>query len=190
MSLPPEYTFLQNYRHAWSRRTFLGKSAQAIGSLALGSLLNPRLLGGPASDERWRGILPAPHFLPRAKRVVHLCMAGGPSHVDLFDPKPELNRLHGQPFPESFTRGQQLAQLQGATLVARGSPVSFRRCGLSGQWISDGYGRNDPRSSQTARRAGRSVPRPCRCRYRRQGPSRPLCLTVPSSVSQVRLSPS
>jgi len=137
VSLPPEYAFLQNYRHAWSRRTFLGKSAQAIGSLALGSLLNPRLLGGPASDERWRGILPAPHFLPRAKRVVHLCMAGGPSHVDLFDPKPELNRLHGQPFPESFTRGQQLAQLQGATLVARGSPVSFRRCGISGQWISD-----------------------------------------------------
>lgn len=137
MIMPSDLQFLQDQQRSWSRRTFLGKSAQAIGTLALGSLLNPKLLGAPDPSQRWRGVLSAPHFYPRAKRVVHLCMSGGPSHVDLFDPKPELNRLDGQPFPESFTAGEQLAQLQGTELLARGTPVQFRRCGLSGQWISD-----------------------------------------------------
>ena len=131
-------TNLRHHQRAWSRRTFLGKSAQAIGALALGSLLDSRLLGAAAAPAgRWQGILPSPHFLPRAKRIIHLCMAGGPSHVDLFDPKPELNRLDGKPFPESFTKGQQLAQLQNTVLLARGSPYTFSRCGLSGQIISD-----------------------------------------------------
>jgi Uncharacterized protein conserved in bacteria len=140
MNIPPGLEFLQQQQRQWSRRTFLGKSAQAIGALALGSLLNPRLLRGAAPaapDGRWRGILPAPHFLPRAKRIIHLCMAGGPSHLETFDPKPMLDRIHGQPFPESFTQGQQLAQLQNVKLLARGSSFTFSRCGLSGQWISD-----------------------------------------------------
>src|SRR5690606_8775136 len=87
---PSDLHVIRERQLAWSRRTFLGKSAQALGSLALGSLLNPHLLRGaaPASPGKWRGVLPAPHFLPRAKRVIHLCMAGGPSHIDLFDPKP------------------------------------------------------------------------------------------------------
>ena len=139
---PFDPNLLLDRQAEWSRRTFLGKSAQALGALALGSLLNPRLLaaGGaaPAAGAgRWTGILPSPHFPPRAKRVIHLYMAGGPSHLDLFDPKPELNRIHGQPFPTSFTSGQQLAQLQGTKLLARGSSFSFSRCGLSGQVISD-----------------------------------------------------
>ena len=46
------------------------------------------------------------HFPAKAKRVIHLCMAGGPSHLESFDPKPELNRLNDKPFPESFTQGQ------------------------------------------------------------------------------------
>jgi hypothetical protein len=134
---PSDRHHLHQQQVAWSRRTFLGKSAQALGTLALGSLLNPRLFSAPEVDGRWRGILRAPHFMPRAKRIIHLCMAGGPSHVDLFDPKPVLNRLHGQPFPESFTRGQQLAQLQNAVLLARGSSFGFKRCGLAGHMISD-----------------------------------------------------
>jgi hypothetical protein len=126
----------------WSRRTFLGKSAQALGAIALGSLLNPRLLSAAdtatsAAGGRWTGILPSPNFLPRAKRVIHLYMAGGPSHLETFDHKPELNRIHGQPFPASFTNGQQLAQLQNTKLLARGSSFAFSRCGLSGQMISD-----------------------------------------------------
>ena len=139
MQTPFDPVHLRRHQLAWSRRTFLGKSAQALGTLALGALINPRLLAAAPQTEqsRWTGILPAPHFLPRAKRVIHLCMAGGPSHVDLFDPKPELTRLNGQAFPESFTKGQQLAQLQNAKLLARGSSFTFSRCGLSGQWIGD-----------------------------------------------------
>jgi hypothetical protein len=128
--------FLRAQQLSWSRRTFLGKSAQALGSLALGSLLNGRLLAGPTAG-RWKGVLGTPHFLPRAKRVIHLCMAGGPSHLETFDFKPELNRLHGEPFPESFTKGEQLAQLQNVKLVVRGSSAGFSRCGHSGTMISD-----------------------------------------------------
>ncbi|MGB0774910.1 MAG: DUF1501 domain-containing protein, partial [Akkermansiaceae bacterium] len=77
------------------------------------------------------------HFAPRAKRVIHLCMAGGPSHVDSFDPKPELDKLHGKEFPKSFTKGQQLAQLQNTVLKARGSFAKFKKYGKSGIEISD-----------------------------------------------------
>ena len=139
MNDPIGTEYLRHQQVAWSRRTFLGKSAQALGTLALGSLLNPSILRGAAapSPGRWPGIITSPQFPPTAKRVIHLYMAGGPSHIDLFDPKPELNRIHGKPFPASFTNGQQLAQLQGTKLLARGSSFGFTRCGLSGQVISD-----------------------------------------------------
>jgi hypothetical protein len=142
MNLPFDPNFIRKRQLEWSRRTFLGKSAQALGTLALGSLLNPRLLKGmdaaaELKDDRWMGIMPSPQFPPRAKRVIHLYMAGGPSHMETFDYKPELNRIHGQPFPTSFTNGQQLAQLQNTKLLARGSSFGFSRCGLSGQMISD-----------------------------------------------------
>jgi hypothetical protein len=142
MSLPFDPNLIRRQQLAWSRRTFLGKSAQALGTLALGSLLNPRLLKGMdmptvAPDGRWMGMMGSPQFPPRAKRVIHLYMAGGPSHMETFDYKPELNRIHGQPFPASFTNGQQLAQLQNTKLLARGSSFGFTRCGLSGQMISD-----------------------------------------------------
>lgn len=77
------------------------------------------------------------HYAPKAKRVIHLCMAGGPSQFESFDYKPELNKINGQPFPESFTKGQQLAQLQGSKLVARGSFAKFQQHGQSGIWVSD-----------------------------------------------------
>jgi hypothetical protein len=64
-------------------------------------------------------------------------MAGGPSQFESFDWKPELKRLHGRPFPASFTQGQQLAQLQNTELLARGPFTAFRRHGASGQEISD-----------------------------------------------------
>jgi len=64
-------------------------------------------------------------------------MAGGPSHLETFDPKPELNRLDGKSFPTSFTEGQQLAQLQNATLKARGSSAKFNRYGDAGLEISE-----------------------------------------------------
>ena len=133
---PLDFKYIAEQKKDWSRRTFLGKMAQGVGALALGSLINPRLIAGTSSDT-WRGILPSPQFLPKAKRVIHLCMAGGPSHLDLFDYKPMLKKLDGQPFPESITRGQKLAQLQNSKLIARGTSFGFTRCGISGQMISD-----------------------------------------------------
>jgi hypothetical protein len=123
-----------------NRRTFLRQSAYGLGGLALACLLDPKLIGSAraaASEGRWEGIVNPPHFPVRAKRIIHLCMAGGPSHLESFDWKPELKKINGQPFPESFTKGQQLAQLQNTALKARGSFVDFKKYGKSGQEVSD-----------------------------------------------------
>src|SRR5882724_621979 len=118
------------------RRAFLGRSAFGLGGMALGCLLNP-LLAAAAAEGRWRGVIQTPHFPVRARRIIHLCMAGGPSHLESFDYKPELKKLDGKPFPESFTKGQQLAQLQNTVLKARGPFTEFKKHGQSGQEISD-----------------------------------------------------
>ncbi len=117
-----------------NRRSFLYRSALGLGGIALGDLVGQRALG--AAPAGTGGVISKPHLPVKVKRIIHLCMAGGPSHVESFDPKPELKRIHGEAFPESFTKGQQLAQLQGATLKARGSFVDFDRHGKSGQQIS------------------------------------------------------
>ncbi|MGH7969087.1 MAG: DUF1501 domain-containing protein, partial [Limisphaerales bacterium] len=123
-----------------NRRTFLSRSAYGLGGLALACLLDPKLIGGAAQAAeaagRWKGVVNPLNFPMRAKRVIHLCMAGGPSHLESFDHKPELKRLDGQPFPDSFTKGQQLAQLQNMVLKARGPFTEFKKFGQSGQEIS------------------------------------------------------
>lgn len=119
-----------------SRRSFLRHSAYGLGGIALATLLDPKLLRA-APQERWHGIIKTPHVKPRAKRIIHLCMAGGPSHLESFDNKPTLKELHGKPFPESFTKGQQLAQLQNTELLARGPFVGFKKYGQSRIEISD-----------------------------------------------------
>src|SRR2546423_15720725 len=123
-----------------NRRAFLGRAAYGLGGLALASLLDPKLLRAAealASNARWDGIVNPSHFPIRARRVIHLCMAGGPSHLESFDYKPKLKELHDKPFPESFTRGQQLAQLQNTKLKARGPFCEFRKRGQSGPEISE-----------------------------------------------------
>jgi len=127
------------YRQSLSRRSFLSGSAYGLGGLALASLLDPKIVAAApaAAPGPWRGVVNPPHVPVKAKRVIHLCMAGGPSQFETFDFKPALQKLDGKPFPESFTKGQQLAQLQGATLHARGPITSFRKHGDSGQEIAD-----------------------------------------------------
>jgi hypothetical protein len=75
--------------------------------------------------------------VPTAKRVIFLYMSGGPSHIELFDNKPTLARLDRQPMPESFTRGQPIAQLQNAELKCFAPQFRFRRYGHSGQEMSE-----------------------------------------------------
>ncbi len=125
-----------------SRRSFLGRAGLGLGGIALASLLRPARAmdlapSAPAAGGRWMGAARPTNFPIRAKRVIHLCMAGGPSQFESLDNKPQLAAMHGKPFPESFTRGQQLAQLQGTPLIARGSFTRFNRYGSSGQEISD-----------------------------------------------------
>jgi hypothetical protein len=122
------------------RRTFLGQTARGIGSLALASLLNPSLLkaGEPAGGvklPKWPGVVNPPHLPPRAKRIIYLCMAGGPSHLETFDPKPKLAEMNGKPMPESFTKGQPIAQLQGQKLSCLAPQHPFDKFGRSGQEI-------------------------------------------------------
>ena len=124
-----------------TRRTVLGRASTGIGSLALASMLNPRLLHGAAGNdsvavEKWPGVVRPLHGVPRAKRIIFLCMAGGPSHLETFDYKPKLAEMDGKPMPESFTKGQPIAQLQGKKLTCLGPQHAFARYGKSRQEIS------------------------------------------------------
>lgn len=96
-----------------NRRVFLGRTSQGLGAVALASLLQPSLLNATPA----RGVLSTLPLPQKAKRVIWLTMAGGPSQLETFDPKPKLAEMDGQTMPESLTRGQQLAQLQGQQLV-------------------------------------------------------------------------
>ncbi|MCA9118938.1 MAG: DUF1501 domain-containing protein [Planctomycetaceae bacterium] len=110
-----------------------------LGSAALGSLLaNASPHEASAASEHFvsRGVIHPLHLVPKVKRVIFLCMAGGPSHLESFDPKPKLTELDGKPMPETFTKGQPIAQLQGQRLVCLGPLAKFRQHGESGQHIS------------------------------------------------------
>ncbi|MEY2598456.1 MAG: hypothetical protein RLZZ142_715 [Verrucomicrobiota bacterium] len=117
------------------RRTFLQQSALGLGSIALHSLAQAEALGG--------GLAPGgessrvPHFAAKAKRVIFLFMAGGPSHVDLFDPKPALQEWDGKDIPAELLRGQQSFALIRGTPKLRASPRIFKRYGQSGIAMSD-----------------------------------------------------
>ena len=124
-----------------TRRTFLGKTVRGVGSLALASLLTPSLVNAAPEIDRWQGIVTTPHVPPKAKRIIHLCMAGGPSHLETLDYKPQLAELHGQPMPKSFTEGQPIAQLQGQadSLKCLGPTHEFKKYGESGQEMSTAF---------------------------------------------------
>ncbi len=123
-----------------SRRAFLGRSS--IGFATLVSMLAGRLGQGAESAiagvsvPKWEGVLkPVPRA--RCKRIIHLYMAGGPSHLETLDYKPKLAEMHGQPMPESFTKGQPIAQLQNRKLTCFAPQHEFRRVGTSGQQLSE-----------------------------------------------------
>jgi hypothetical protein len=114
------------------RRTFLGQGIAGLGAVALNSLLNARLLAADKTAGS-HGVVSPLHFPPKAKRVIFLYQAGGPSHLETFDYKPKLAEMHGQAMPESFTKGQQIAQLQGRELKCFGPQHKFEKFGKSQQ---------------------------------------------------------
>lgn len=117
-----------------NRRAFLAKAGGGMGALALASLLNDEQAAAAATPKSADGPKP-PHFEPRVKRVIWLFMHGGPSHVDLFDPKPDLVKLGGQPLPESFGAVMTRRKVAENPLLAPLKPLRPR--GQSGLEVSD-----------------------------------------------------
>ena len=120
-----------------NRRHFFGRMATGIGTAALGSLLNPNLFAAMVGEQKRYGGLPGvPHFPPKAKRVIYLFMAGGPSQIDLFDHKPALEKLHNTELPESIRMGQRIT---GMTSGQKNFPCvkpifKFAQHGKAGTW--------------------------------------------------------
>jgi Protein of unknown function (DUF1501) len=112
-----------------SRRHWFSRTATGFAGLALGTLLSEDRTS--ATEERDDAA--APRVRPRARSVIQLFQHGGPSHIDLLDPKPELNRYHGQPMPPSFT---DLVKLNAHGNLL-GSPFKFRPAGASGVEYSE-----------------------------------------------------
>jgi hypothetical protein len=125
---------LDNYLNSLSRRSFLGMTGLGIGAMAARSLL-----AADAKSVMGSGAAAPSHFAPKAKRVIYLFQSGGPSHIDLFDYKPQLEKVHGQDLPDSVRQGQRLT---GMTSGQKNFPVckslaEFKQRGSSGQWISE-----------------------------------------------------
>lgn len=110
-----------------SRRDLLIRSSHGFGGIALFHLL---ARDGQAAP------LPQPHFAPRAKNVIFIFMMGGPSHLDLFDPKPKMAALHGQPMPASLVQAKKSAT-GGILETVMASPRKFKRHGQSGLEFSE-----------------------------------------------------
>ena len=122
------------------RRTFLGRGLVGLGALALNHIADPRAVyaaQSTATNGVSRGAINPLHHAAKAKRVIYLYQAGGPSHLETFDYKPKLAAMHGQAMPESMTAGQQLAQLQRQKLICFAPQFGFKRFGQSGQEITD-----------------------------------------------------
>src|SRR6187401_1513080 len=121
-----------------TRRDFSTGAASGLGLLALTSLLGP---DGALGADLGSGADPLaprpPHFMPRAKNCIFIFMEGAPSQLDLFDPKPKLNELHGQPLPESMLKEVRFAFIKKETARLMGSPRKFSQHGRSGMVFSD-----------------------------------------------------
>ena len=119
------------------RRTFLHRSGIGVGSAALACLLNGDAPANETPSALNAGLPHLPELPARVKRVIFLCMAGGPSHLETFDYKPQLAAMDGKPMPTSYTEGQPIAQLQGTALKCQGPLTKFTPSGKSGTLISD-----------------------------------------------------
>lgn len=121
-----------------TRRHFFGRSSLGLGTAAMAGLFADDLACAtePAAVG---GVLPQPHHVAKARRCVYLFMSGGPSQMDLFDYKPQLNADNGKELPDSVRRGQRLTGMSGnqATLPIAGSKFKFAQHGQSGAWISE-----------------------------------------------------
>ncbi len=119
-----------------NRRHFLNRFGMGLGGMALAEMLASEKAGAASID---RGVLGAPHFAPKAKRIIYLFMSGGPSQLDLMDYKPLLNKRHGEQLPDSVRGGQRLTGMSGnqSSIPLVGSPYKFAQHGRAGAWFSE-----------------------------------------------------
>jgi len=125
--------------HSITRRHFFGRCGLGLGSIALGSLLDRGALSAAPAAAHPLAPKP-PHHPARAKNVIYLFMAGGPSQLDLFDHKPRLAQLNGQAIPDSYLAGKRFAFMDSSfkdKSKLLGSKRAFRRHGQSGMWVSE-----------------------------------------------------
>ncbi|HEY3855834.1 MAG TPA: DUF1501 domain-containing protein [Verrucomicrobiae bacterium] len=123
-----------------TRRHFFAKTARGLGTVALASLM-PKVVSAAANSTGTAvgGLQGFPNFTPKAKRVIYLFQSGAPSQIDLFDYKPQLNKLNGEQLPESVRDGQRLTAMssQQASIPLAGSIFEFKQHGQSGAWLSE-----------------------------------------------------
>ena len=126
---------MSHKRKPYSRRDFLTNAGSGLGGIALASMLSADglLAAAPADPLRPK----QPHFKPTAKSVIWLFMEGGPSHIDLFDPKPTLEKLAGQPMPASF--GKVMTAMGTGSNTLMPAKRKWKQYGQSGMWVSDWY---------------------------------------------------
>jgi len=122
-----------------NRRQLLNRFGMGLGGIALADLLGKSKSHAATERPDLGGILPTSHIAPKAKRVIFLFQSGGPSHLDLFDHKPLLNKMHGQELPDEVRAGQRLTGMSGnqSSLPLAGTPFKFSRHGQSGQLFSE-----------------------------------------------------
>ena len=136
---------LDEFQLSTTRRQLLASSSKIVGAAALASLIGPAAPARPvpapreSRPRRSGGLAELPHHAPRAKRVIYLFMCGGPSHIDTFDFKPAVRKLHGQELPDSVRRGQRIT---GMTSGQKSFPVvapmfQFEKYGRHGTYVSE-----------------------------------------------------
>ncbi|MBL8215956.1 MAG: DUF1501 domain-containing protein [Bryobacterales bacterium] len=125
---------MNEMRNAMTRRALLRGAGSGLGAIAMSAMLAESGFAGVVHDPT---IAKKPHHEPKAKRVIFLFMEGAPSHIDLFDPKPKLNEMAGQPMPASF--GRPITAMGTANNTLMGSPRQWKQHGKSGIWVSELY---------------------------------------------------
>jgi len=137
--LKPGPIGVESWLQNTTRRHFFSRCAMGLGGIALASLMNDRLLGAQPPAALPNPMAPKqPHFAPKAKNIIYLFMAGGPSQLELFDYKPKLLELNGKPIPQSFIEGKRFAFMgssHGTNLL--GTRRVFKQHGQNGMWVSE-----------------------------------------------------
>ena len=126
---------LDEAKRQFTLREFFGKAATGIGGMALASLLDPGLFASKANAP---AISSLPHFAPKAKRVIYLLQNGAPSHVDLFDYKPKLFEMHGQPVPPSIFGERRFSSMTNTKeKLLLPNITEYKQYGKSGKWMGN-----------------------------------------------------